>query len=417
MYSVVFVCWDCDLVPWKLSQPAEYPGAKEAVTFKAITDDDRLEYFARYTNASLGRVKNLFLDWARLKGPMSPECQQLNLLFSQCVDGNRIKVPKSLESPPQPPETSPQFILDVLHEDAKRLIFLQQNKDDSQILDGFHFDAMELLLSRDNVALSEFELITLTQKWCLRNSANLTDFLEFFNLNLLTVEEKQWVLSILPQTKEAPSMVRNALCQSNLVTIPELQPFKLDYPGFQWKCIFDSSNDRLATFLDSAARALELFHKTLIVLRVDERLTLAIYVPRKGERGEEIQIDDQARLFAFVHTQGAETGYRLALPTKKNYRLYCDSSVFQLFEGTRANTWVFIGRGASDDSQYRALPNAEDRRRGRQATINSGINFDCKASIALNKFSQGLSKHLGRVNRNGVLGAVSTFRTSFLRQD
>src|SRR5215471_10648226 len=70
----VFVCWDPDLVPAILSEPAQYPGAKEPLKFSEITDSDRLEYFARYTNASLGRVKNLYLDWARLKGPMSSEC-------------------------------------------------------------------------------------------------------------------------------------------------------------------------------------------------------------------------------------------------------------------------------------------------------------------------------------------------------
>jgi hypothetical protein len=96
---IVFVCWDRDLVPDWLSQPAQYSGAKEPVMFKAITDDDRLGYFARYTNASLGRVKNLFLEWARLKGPMSAECQQPNRLFSMCGDGNRVKVPPVLESP------------------------------------------------------------------------------------------------------------------------------------------------------------------------------------------------------------------------------------------------------------------------------------------------------------------------------
>lgn len=37
-------------------------------------------------------------------------------------------------------------------------------------------------------------------------------------------------------------------------------------------------------------------------------------------------------------------------PSKKNYQLYYDDSSFQLYENQRANTWVFIGRGASDDS-------------------------------------------------------------------
>ena len=168
------MCWDSDLIPEKLSQPAHYPGAKEPVSFTAITDDDRLEYFARYTNASLGRVKNLFLDWARLKGPMSSECQQLNRLFSFCVDGNRIKVPSILENIPEAPPETPPFILDILHEAAKNAI--QSHQKSNINFDGYDFDAMELLLSRDDVAMSEFELIKLTYRWCRKNNAALEDF-------------------------------------------------------------------------------------------------------------------------------------------------------------------------------------------------------------------------------------------------
>ncbi|GJC86400.1 hypothetical protein ColLi_09238 [Colletotrichum liriopes] len=80
----------------------EYPGASEPVSLRPITDDDLLLYFAKYTNASLGKLKNLCLNWARSLGPMSLPCQELNWLFSTCVDGNRIKIPPKLESFPSP---------------------------------------------------------------------------------------------------------------------------------------------------------------------------------------------------------------------------------------------------------------------------------------------------------------------------
>lgn len=112
---IVFVCWDPDLIPSTISVPAMYPGGRDPVLFRPITDDDRLVYFAKYTNASLGQVKNLYLDWARVKGPMSAPCQELNRLFSQCVDGNRIKIPEKLRNPPKPSAEDPPFILDVLH--------------------------------------------------------------------------------------------------------------------------------------------------------------------------------------------------------------------------------------------------------------------------------------------------------------
>ena len=398
------MCWDSDLIPDKLSEPAQYPGAKEPVVFKAISDDDRLVYFARYTNASLGRVKNLFLDWARLKGPMSAECQQLNRLFSMCVDGNRIKVPQALESPPLPSAITAPFILDTLHDAAKAIIQAQAGSNDYE---GYNFDAMELLLSRDDIAMSEFELVNLTHRWCRRNNGALSDFLHLFDFNLLTAEEKAWTLNQLPASVDTPSLIQNALCRSNLLQTSELQPFKLNYPGLRWKCVFDSSQDRLATFLDTVARTVEIFHRKLIVVQVDERLTLAIYVPQKIGRGQEGQVDDRVRLFAFPHSRADETSHRLAVPTKMNYRLYCDGNVFQLFETKRQNSWIYIARGASDDNGYRNIDGKADKRKARQLTIDSGLNYDCIASIALDKFSGGLQKHVGRVNRNGLLAAVS----------
>jgi hypothetical protein len=51
-------------MPRKMAEPAQYPGGKELITFGEVTGDSRAEYFARYTNASLGRVKNLYMKWA-----------------------------------------------------------------------------------------------------------------------------------------------------------------------------------------------------------------------------------------------------------------------------------------------------------------------------------------------------------------
>ncbi|GAB1319470.1 hypothetical protein MFIFM68171_09680 [Madurella fahalii] len=400
-----FVCWDRDLIPSKLSRPAQYPGAKEPLRFNPITDDDRLVYFARYTNASLGRVKNLYLDWARACGPMSEQCQELNRLFSQCVDGNRIKVPPKLEKAPLAPPDAMPFILDDLHDAAKQLIQDNQRLDRGKALDGYDFDAVQLLLAREDIAMSEFELICMTLRWCRRNGARLEDFLELFDLNVLTSEEKAWVLQQIPPSKEIPALVLNAVCTSNLLSQEAASRFKLSYQGIHWKRIFDSSYDRLGTFLDSASKVMGIIHRKLIVLRVDDRLTLAIYVPRIIEKAQDCLVDNTVRLFAFADTKGTETQSRMSLPTKMTYRLYCDERAFQLFEGQRANTWIYIARGPSDDSSYRNTENVGDRRRQRQATIESGANYDFRVSIAVDKFSRGLQRHVGRVNRNGLSAA------------
>ena len=397
----VFVCWDPDLIPSKVSQAANYQGVKEPITFGKITYDDRLKYFAGYTNASLGRVKNLFMDWARLKGPMSSECQELNHLFSRCVDGNRIKVPRHLEEPPRPNPSDSAFILDILHEAAKPLVLSSRSE---MSLNGLPVDGFEILLSRDTIAFSEFELFKMAVEWCSRNDAALKDFLDFFDFNQMSDEQKTWVVGQLPVEEHVPSLVQNALSSSYLLSLEELHYFRLDIPAVRWKRIFDSSIDRLGRFMETAGKALELFHRKLIVIRVDTRLTIAIYIPRRVTKYQECLVDDAVRLFSFPHSQQDRATHRRSLNTKVDYRLYFDDGGFQLYETKRANTWVFLGKPGSNDASYKGIEDTGHRRRARNATIEQGSNYDWVVSIALNKFSANLAKHVGRVNRNAVVG-------------
>jgi hypothetical protein len=400
------VCWDKDLIPSTVSTPALYPGGRDPVLFRTITDDDRLVYFAKYTNASLGRVKNLYLGWARTAGPMSEQCQELNRLFSQCVDGIHIEIPKKLRSPPKPAERAPPFILDVLHDDSKEQI-RRMSLSASGDLTGHDVDAIQLLLSREDVAITEFECIQWAHIWCRRNKISFESLLHLFDFNVLTSEQKAWVLTNVPSSPSAPSLVLNALCSSGILETGELQQFHLDHPSIKWKRTYDSSIDRLATFHDAVATNLEMFQRTLIVFQPHERLSLAIYIPRKIERSQDCLIDDVGRLFAFPHSQGPERQHRLSLPTKMQYQLYCDGKDFQLFEKQRENTWVFITRPGDNDKDYQNIQNQGDRRRKHQNVINQGTQAEICASINLGKFSRGLQMQIGRVHRSPVIAAVS----------
>ena len=397
----VFVCWDPDLIPSKVSQAANYQGAKEPITFGKITYEDRLKYFAGYTNASLGRVKSLFMDWARLKGPMSSECQELNHLFSRCVDGNRIKVPPRLEEPPRPNGSESAFILDTLHGAAKPVVLSSHS---GTTLDGLSVAGIEIILSRDRFAFSEFELFKMTAQWCIRNDAALQDFLDYFDFNQMSDEQKDWVIGQLPADARMRSSVQNALSSSCLLSPEELRYFRLDNPAVRWKRVFDSTIDRMGKFMETAGKALELFHRKLIIIRVDARLTIAIYVPRRLVKYQECLVDDAVRLFSFPHSQQDMATHRRSLTTKVDYRLYFDDGGLQLYETKRANTWVFLTKPGSNDASYKAIEGIGQRRRARDATIEQGTNHDWVISIAVNKFSANLAKHVGRVNRNPVVG-------------
>ena len=393
-----------------MAEPAQYPGGKEFVTFGEVTGDSRAEYFARYTNASLGKVKNLYMKWGRLGNAMSPQCQQLNRLFSQCVDGNHIRIPENLkeftalEDPPNPKPNVQPFILDVLHDASTTFIHQVANiRPDSS--DGV--DVMELFLTRDKIAMSEFELLQLVLRWCERNGSNILEYSHLLDFSTLTDEQQIWFLGRLPPSPTTPSLVRNGLLQSDLVTPEELRRFRLNQPRLHWKPVFKSATDRMRRFVPTMSRVLETFHKKLIILTVDERLTFAVYVPQKIVRASEVQVDTSVRVFALPHSQGPTSPNYKVLPTKVNYMLFCDEHVFQLYERKRANTWIFLRRSQGDDSLYRNEKNQGDKRRIRNRTVQEGTNFDCKASIALDKVSRDIQQHIGKVQQNGILGAVS----------
>ena len=335
---------------------------------------------------------------------MSVECQELNHLFSQSVDGNRIQVPKHLETPPA---ATTAFILDTLHESATRYVSCQSHRQD---WNGYFFDAVQLLLSRGDVALSEFELLKLTHRWCVHNRSHLAQFVEYFDFNQLSDNEKAWTLSQLPPSVEIASTVLNALSSSSLVTETELSPFRLQDSRLHWKCAFDSSQDRMGMFLETTSRLLSDFHKKLIVLQVDDRLTLAIYVPKRIEKARDCRVDDTVRLFAFPHTHVDRAIHGSVVPTVKTYRLYCDDHSLQLYQHQRGNTWVFLTKPGSDNSSYRDMNNKGDKRRQKQKTVDMGVNHDFILSVALDKFSKDLQGHMGRVNRQPIMAAVSISR-------
>jgi hypothetical protein len=408
--TAVFVTWDPDIIPRTVSEPAKYPPGRELVTFGEVNGDARAEYFARHTYASLGRIKNLYMKWARLGNAMSPECQQLNRLFSQCVDGNRIKIPENLqtftkfEDPPEPGRAMPLFILDVLH--AAATDFIHKTADvHATTIDSA--EVMDMFLTRDRLAMSEFELLQLVLQWCNKQGRLFEDYSHLLDFSALTDEQRIWLLHRLPPSATLPSLVRNGLLQSELLRLEELRQFSLDHPRLHWKPIFRSSTDRMARFLPAVSHSLETFHKKLIILSVDERLTVAIYVPMKVARASEVQVNNNVRVFALPHSQGPHSSSSRVMPTKLNYRLFCDDYIFQLYERRRANTWIFLRRSNADDTLYRNEKNKGDMRRKREQTLQSGINFDCKASIALDKISPDIQRHVGKIQQNGVIGGVS----------
>ena len=122
----VLVCWDRKFLPRNLAQAAGHPGPPERKSSGNTSHQDRLAFFAKANNASLGRVKASYLEWARERVPHCEECQHLNRLFSQYADGYRVRVSAVLEQPPTADPKQPAFMIDVLYNAAQNTVLGSQ---------------------------------------------------------------------------------------------------------------------------------------------------------------------------------------------------------------------------------------------------------------------------------------------------
>lgn len=331
------------MVPSTVSEAAHYPPGREPLAVEEITVDHRIEYFARYTSISLGRTKKLFLAWAILKGAFSVECQEINRLHSLCVDGNRIKIPDRLMNVPSPSkEVEDSFILNVLHREAEKESLQKLaargawNRYDSS-------EVVETILCQPRLC-SEFRLVVLAYDWCRKNGkGQLLELLPYFNISALTAEQRHWLLKELPPTTAYPGLVMNGLLSSDILEPQELAPFHLDYPGMRWKRIF-STADRLANLFEIFGKSFPQFHRKLLVLQIQERLSVAIYIPQPVEMEKEAQVGVGVRVFAFPHTQQQSNVRGRVHFTSAGYRLYYDHTTFQLYDRQRANTFIWAGQ-------------------------------------------------------------------------
>jgi hypothetical protein len=162
---------------------------------------------------SLGQVASLHNKWARtLKGAMSRECQELNALHSQSVDGARIRIPDRLR---KPPEVTEPFVLDVLVEKAHEFADRFRAKEVLHLsnLGPATADlALKGLLSTESSAFptsSEFEIVQSCLKFAKRNSVNFTDYLNYINFGALSAQEKYSLSAALGLSPETHPFVWN----------------------------------------------------------------------------------------------------------------------------------------------------------------------------------------------------------------
>lgn len=380
-----FVSWDADIIPEKLYDPYAYPPAKESPR-REVKQEDMIRYFANYNNASLGKVKNLYLSWARSSSDIagSKECQELNALFSSCVDGERITIPEWLQNPPEV-SSDKKFILDALCQAVKVYADNEFNTD-TEGVDETPEELLEDLLVSDAVCLKEFELFQMANRWCRKNLSSLENYLHCFDFGAFTHQQKLLAMQQFENSLHKEKISRllfNGLLSSNLLSRDELRNANLDDKRIHWQKLYSSFDDNGLRLENNISKALELFERKFIVFQVDNFLRVGIYVPRKLLKGEELsigEVKDSVKLFAFV-----ESGTIYKTWTKQNYKLYFDGDMIQLFDKHRRNTFVWLGL------QNGKFP-------------SKNVDTEFKVSIALQKFSGHLQKSRSKVTKEESKG-------------
>ncbi|EAU82968.2 RNA-directed RNA polymerase [Coprinopsis cinerea okayama7 len=271
-----FVCWDQDLVPPRVSEPYDYPPNKEPRP-KAVTRADLANHFASYTSSGVAKVSALHNKWAISSplGALCVECQELNALHSQSVDGAPIKIPERLQNPPEPDPNNP-FIIDVLkeHEEKFEAEFRaspQVNPQDLVELDAEHAQQhIEQLFKSNQKALSEFELFELALRFSRKHGVDIRPFLTQIDISALTSMQKATIKSVLDLSRIEYPYLWNSLFQSDILSSSDLRIQNLD-SSISLQKLYSSRSNSQATFFEYLRKATQDYTRKLLLLRLYDR--------------------------------------------------------------------------------------------------------------------------------------------------
>lgn len=222
--------------------------------------------------SGVARVSALHAKWARSSpnGALCAECQELNALHSQSVDGASIKIPERLTTPPEP---SGPFIIDLLEEQAINFVeSFEASANVAETVDVIDRETAEALavnlLRSQQHAISEYELFNIAYRlWRKHSVLNVQNLLTHIDISALSTQEKYAVSSALELNAQENAYIWNSLFQSDILTKNDLYQRALDRP-FSIQRLFSSRTNSMSTFFEYLRRAVQEYTRKLIVIQV-----------------------------------------------------------------------------------------------------------------------------------------------------
>lgn len=219
----------------------------------------------------MARVAALHQKWVKCKpeGALSVECQELNALHSQSVDGAKIAIPDRLCNPP---DTNESFILDLLAGAAESFSkrFCESLPVYDMARDLPRDDAMlyiRHLLRGERHAISEFEMFNMVVAIARKRDIDVRPMLPHLNLGALTAEQKYIISSTLGLTPEEDHYVWNSLFWSDILTGRDLEQRNLK-ARIPLQRFYSSQKSGLQSFWQYLKMGLQDFTRKLLILKV-----------------------------------------------------------------------------------------------------------------------------------------------------
>lgn len=222
--------------------------------------------------SGVARVSALHAKWVRSspQGALCAECQELNALHSQSVDGARIKIPDRLTTPP---ESAVPFIIDLLEEQAIKFAeAFEEHTNVAQAITTISRETAEALtinlLRSQQHTISEYELFNLAFRlWKQNSPSNVKTLLSHIDVTALTTQEKYAVSSTLELSAQENAYVWNSLFRSDILTRTDLYQRSLDRP-FAIQRLFSSRLNSMSTFFEYLRRGVQEYTRKFVVIQV-----------------------------------------------------------------------------------------------------------------------------------------------------
>lgn len=349
-----FVCWDKDLVPEKEKQPCLYPAARPNKR-SSPTREDFLKHFARYSNATVGKLDSLFDRWADSEGINSTECKMVAACFSRAIDaaktGERVRIPPNILNAPVKDDSSDKFIWQKLYQRAK--IFESDQIMENAVrgnVNDFEEEDMLAVIRNQESRLSEYRLFRFLYKWCHQpdNERDILHYISEIDFTKFSEQQRRLLPADIPYA-DMESLLQ-PLHQSRILLRDDIEAFKLKRGHERrWRLVYKTDGEEMSwsvlnNVLNSPLEKLLVFNFFLGGIQWVISLTLS--VPLNSCEVMTLSNEDRtAQAFVSVHVHSGE---RHVLELKEGYSFALEGRRLDIYTGKKQNTFICLREDEND---------------------------------------------------------------------